>query len=189
MKRRIALKQLGLITAGAMLMPGCVKKTTPSTLALKHLTITGDQEGMIAEIAETIIPGTDIPGAKQMNLQSFILKMVDDCQDTETQQKFQTGLKEFEEKVKKKFSKPFAAVTPEEKKSFLLEIEEQLRNSESVSSTPVTDFYALTKRYTIQGFANSEYVMTNVHGYKMIPGKFVGCVQIKDTNDIQTVMG
>lgn len=189
MKRRIALKQLGLITAGAMLMQACVKQTKPSTLVLKHLTVTGDQEDLIAEIADTIIPATDIPGAKQMNLHSFILRMVDDCQNTETQQKFQTGLKAFEEQAEKKFSKSFTTVTPEQKKAFLLEIEQLSNNSESATKTPVSDFYALTKQYTIQGFGNSEYIMTHVLGYKMIPGKFVGCVPIKDNNDIQTVMG
>jgi hypothetical protein len=31
--------------------------------------------------------------------------------------------------------------------------------------------------------------MTNVHKYNMIPGRFEGCVEIKDKIDIQTIIG
>lgn len=190
MNRRIAIKQLGFITAGAMLLPSCVKPARPVSVALKHLSITGEQEGMLAEIAETIIPATDIPGAKQMNLQAFVLRMVDDCQTPEAQKQFETGLTSFEDEVKKKYSKSFEECTPEERKSFLLEVEKQAKEDrEARKENPLTTFYSMTKRYTMQGFTSSEYVMTKVLVYNMVPGKFLGCVQIKDKNDIKTIIG
>lgn len=177
-----------MITAGAMLLPACVKHSTPGTMTLKHLTLTGDQEALVAEIAETIIPGTDIPGAKQMNLQSFILKMVDDCQGKEAQQKFQTGMKDFEALADKKYGKSFAECTQEEKKAFLTEVDANAK-AEGESPTALSDFYSMTRRYTILGFTNSEYIMTNVLVYNMIPGRFEGCVKVNDANDIKTVIG
>ncbi len=190
MNRRIALKQLGLVTAGAMLLPGCLKQVRPLSVALNNLSVTGEQEGLLAEMAESIIPATDIPGAKALNLQAFVLRMVDDCQDADAQKNFETGLSQFDEAVVTKFKKPFEECSAKERKEFLLEIDFTAKaERESDKSTPVSVFYSLVKRYTIQGFLNSEYIMTNVLVYNMIPGKFVGCVPVKDKNDIKTVIG
>ena len=46
---------------------------------------------------------TDIPGAKALNVHHFILKMVDDCQDKESQQQFISGLSIIEKAVKEKY--------------------------------------------------------------------------------------
>jgi hypothetical protein len=190
MNRRIALKQLGFISAGALLLPSCVKQERQVSITLKNIAITGDQEALLSEIAEAIIPATDTPGAKEMNLQSFVLRMVDDCQDNETQKEFERGLNEFEKAVDKKYSKPFAECTASERKTFLMETEELAKqNRKNDKKTPLTTLYSLTKRYTVQGFVSSEYIMTNVLVYNMTPGKFIGCVPIKDKNDILTVIG
>ena len=190
MNRRIALQQLGFISVSALLLPSCVTQERKVSIALKNITITGDQEVLLSEIAEAIIPATDAPGAKEMNLQSFVLRMVDDCQDSETQKEFERGLGEFEKAVDKKYSRSFAECTPSERKAFLLETEELAKQArKNDTKTPLTTLYSLTKRYTVQGFVSSEYIMTNKLVYNMTPGKFVGCVPIKDKNDILTVIG
>ena len=50
-------------------------------------------------------------------------------------------------------------------------------------------FYSIAKRHTIRGYLSSEYIMTNVLVYNMIPGRYNGCIEIKDKNDLQTVIG
>lgn len=191
MNRRIALKQLGLITAGAALLPACVKEAAkPASIALKNLKIGGSQEAILAEVAETLIPATDMPGAKEMNLQQFVLRMVDDCQPADAQKDFETGFAEFEQAVDKKYGKSFDDLSSADRKSFLTELDQTAsaeRGKESLSA--LSKFYGMTRRYTIQGFTSSEYVLTNVLPYNMIPGKFVGCVFITDKNDIKTIIG
>ncbi|MEJ1240397.1 gluconate 2-dehydrogenase subunit 3 family protein [Chryseolinea sp. T2] len=189
--RRNALKQLGLLTAGVALLPGCVKDAPKTaSITLKNIHVSGSQEATLAEIAETLIPTTDIPGAKAMNAHQFVLRMIDDCQPQETQKDFEKGFAEFEEAVEKKHGKSFEELTPADRKSFLTEIDATAkaeREKDNLSS--VSKFYSLVRRYTIQGFTSSEYVLTNVFHYNMIPGKFVGCVPIQDKNDVKTVMG
>ncbi|HEX6891328.1 MAG TPA: gluconate 2-dehydrogenase subunit 3 family protein, partial [Chryseolinea sp.] len=123
MKRRIALKQLGFITAGAMILPSCVQQVKQATIPLRNIIVNGDQEALLAEIAEAIIPATDIPGAKALNIHHFVLKMVDDCQDKESQQQFTSGLSLVEKAVKERFDKGFEECSAEERKQFLLELE------------------------------------------------------------------
>jgi hypothetical protein len=117
MKRRIALKQLGFITAGAMILPSCVQQVKQATIQLTNIIVNGDQEALLAEIAETIIPATDIPGAKALNVHHFVLKMVDDCQDKESQQQFISGLSQIEKAVKEKLTNPFEECSAEERKN------------------------------------------------------------------------
>ncbi|HTF19844.1 MAG TPA: gluconate 2-dehydrogenase subunit 3 family protein [Chryseolinea sp.] len=191
MNRRIALKQLGLITAGAALLPACAKEAAKATsIALKNIQVSGGQEVVLAEIAETLIPATDIPGAKAINLQQFILRMVDDCQSTEAQKDFEKGFAEFEQAVDKKYGESFAELSAADKKAFLTELDKTAKaEREKEDLSPLSKFYSTTRRYAIQGFTSSEYVLTNVLPYNMIPGKFIGCVPITDKNDIKTVIG
>lgn len=191
MNRRLALKQLGVITAGVALLPGCVKEAPKAaSIALKHLNISGTQESVVAELAETLIPSTDLPGAKAMNLQQFVLRMVDDCQPSESQQEFVKGLQEFQTAVDKKFGKSFDALSSDEKKAFLIEVDAAAQaEREKDNMSAVSKFYSLTRRYTVQGFTTSEYVLTEVLPYNMLPGKFLGCVPVTDKNDIKTIIG
>jgi hypothetical protein len=191
MNRRIALKQLGLITAGAAMLPACVKEAAKATsIALKNIQVSGGQEAVLAEIAETLIPATDMPGAKAMDVQQFILRMVDDCQPTEAQRDFEKGFIAFEEAVDKKFGKSFEELSAEDKKTFINELDATAKaEREKENLSALSKFYSLTRRYTIQGFTSSEYVLTKVLPYNMIPGKFIGCVPITDKNDIKTIIG
>ena len=191
MNRRIALKQIGFISAGVMLLPACVRQAKEVSITLKNIVITGDQEALLSEIVQTIIPATDIPGAKDLNVHQFVLRMVDDCYDTENQQKFVTGLLHVEESTKKRFDKSFEDCTTEERITFFKELAEK-KEPEMMSDgkeSQLPAFYSLTKRHTIQGYMSSEYIMTKVLVHNMIPGRFDGCVQIKDKNDIQNVIG
>ena len=190
MNRRLALKQLGFVTAGAMLLPGCVKEARQATVSLTNLKITGDQEAIIAELVETIIPETDIPGAKSLKVPEFVLRMVDDCQSPEVQKEYEQGTAAFSEAVEKEFGESFDALTPEKRKVFLEGIERKMKDEQANGKlSPLSSFYATTKRYTIQGFTNSEYIMTHQLPYNMLPGKFIGCVPITDKNNILTVIG
>ena len=51
-----------------------------STNNLPSITyLTDNQDALLASIVETIIPETDIPGARSLNVHTFIQKMVKDC--------------------------------------------------------------------------------------------------------------
>jgi len=196
MNRRYAIQQLGLMTAGAMLLPGCIREPKKVSIALKNIAITGDDEQALADIVEALIPATDTPGAKELNVHQFVLRMVDDCQDTEHQQHFVTGLSQIDEAAKKRFNKSFEDCSLAEKQQWLNEWDERSKMEKSEEETMVDgkvnripQFYSLTKRYSIQGYLSSEFIMTNVMAYNMIPGRFDGCIEIKDKNDIKTIMG
>ncbi len=84
MTRREALRNCFIITVGTALLPSCMQKDKAS-VALKNLEVNTDQEKLIAELSETIIPKTDTPGAKDVYAHLFVLKMVDDCYEKKDQ--------------------------------------------------------------------------------------------------------
>lgn len=174
MNRRSSIKNLIIISAGAALLPSCLQDKKKSSLSLKNIKIDGKDEDILSVLSETIIPKTSAPGAKDVSAHLFALMMIDDCYDPSAQDKFVKGLKAFEELSEKKFNKSFQKCTPSERANLLKSIESKNNIPENVAF-----FYNTMKRLTIQAFTSSEYYLTKVHVYQLVPGKFYGCVPVK----------
>ncbi len=176
MKRRAALKDLVIIAGGITLLPSCLHHPGKASIALKNLDISADQERLLAEIASTIIPQTDTPGAREMGSHLFVLKMLDDCYEKDVQQKFIQGLYQLENSTKKRFGNSFVNCTVDQKEKVLQGVE----NKESYHAQ-VYDFYKIMKERTIQGYLTSKYVLLNIEKYELIPSvKYNGYYRIKN---------
>ena len=172
--RRVAIQQLALIWAGVALFPSCLHNDEKVSIPLKRIHIEPADESMLAELAETILPKTDSPGAKDLAAHLFALKMVDDCFTPANQQKYIQGMKNFESQVMKNTGKSFAENSIADRQKIVAELDQQKTATDDLSF-----FYQSTKRLTIQAYTTGEYYMTKIRGYKMIPGKFQGCVPLK----------
>jgi hypothetical protein len=174
LNRRVAIQQLLMIWAGVALLPGCLQTEQKVSIPLKDIQITPADENMLAELAETILPKTDSPGAKDLSAHLFALKMVDDCYTKVNQDKFIQGMKDFESFVMKKTGKSFVENNASERQAIVAELDQQKAASEGMGY-----FYQSTKKLTVQAYTTCEYYLTKIRGYKMIPGKFQGCIPLK----------
>ena len=177
MNRRTVIKNFLVFSAGAALIPSCLHEDSKAPILLKNIKVSGDQERMLAELAETIIPKTNTPGAKDISSHLFILMMVDDCYATADQQKFMKGMEQFEAMSKKDSGESFLQSSAMQKKELLKKIESKKDVPEEVVA-----FYETTKRLTIQSFTSSKYFLTNIQVYELIPGRFHGCVPVKNNS-------
>ena len=134
----------------------------------------GDQEKMMAELCEAIIPATDTPGAKDISAHLFALMMVDDCLTKEEQQKFVAGLKAFEQKTKKDFNKAYLDLSPAQKESLLKELE-----AANPAKEDTAFFYSTVKKLTIRAYTTSKFFLTKVQVYELVPGRWHGSVPVK----------
>jgi hypothetical protein len=173
MDRRSGIKNLIIISVGAALLPSCLQEERKSSLTLMNIKIDKKGEGLLAELCETIIPNTATPGAKDVSAYLFALMMVDDCYPSDSRDKFVKGLKGFEQLSKQKFGESFVKTSPEEKSQLLKAIENKNEINENVAF-----FYSNMKRLTIQAFTSSQYYLTKVQVYQLVPGKFYGCVPV-----------
>lgn len=190
MQRRTALKQLGLLAGAVILLPHCTGKETAkqATLSLHNLKITGNQENALTALVDALIPKTDLPGARELNVPQFVWRMVDDCTDEANQQNFLSGLDQVRAVADQKFGKALDLCSASELQSLLKDIEEnKIITQDNVNH--IQDFYKPFRSYTIRGFLGSEPIMTNVFGYNMIPGRFTGVVEINASSDLKTILG
>lgn len=169
MQRRVALKNMAA-AVGLMSLPAWASSWNTSSVAAGPATFTPGQEALLAEIVETIIPATDTPGAKTLGVHQFVQKMVADCFGKEVQKGFANGLKGVEETARKNGAASFAALDPAGRTALLQSLE--------AGSDPDKEFYGLVKGLTIRGYLASEYVMTNLTHYEMMPGRYHGCVPV-----------
>ena len=137
------------------------------------MSIDADQEKLLAELAETIIPATTTPGAKDISAHLFALKMLDDCYKPEDQQKFVTGMAQFEKICKTKNERSFVDCTAQQRAFLLTDIESKKDQDDELSF-----FYATIKKLTIQAYTTSKFYLTNVRVYELVPGRFHGCVPV-----------
>lgn len=163
-----------IIAGGIAIMPSCSNEPGKASIDLKKININADQETLLAEVAETIIPKNDMPGAKDLNLHLFTLKMVDDCHNEEDQKAFIEGLNSIDEVAKSKYGRGFAACGPKQKIDLLNAI-----SKEEGDAKGATAFLKIAKRRIIQGFMNSKYVMTDLKKYELVPGRYNGYFPVK----------
>jgi hypothetical protein len=174
LNRRSAIKQFLFVSAGMALIPSCLQEKSKPAVELNNFKISADQESLLAELSESIIPKTTSPGAKDISAHSFVLKMVDDCRSKEDQEKFLAGLSAFEMQAEKISGKSFIRQSPVERKAVLDEMEKNKDSKEDIIS-----FYKTMKRLTIQAYSSTEFFLTKVQVYELVPSRYHGCVSVK----------
>ncbi|MCH6201795.1 gluconate 2-dehydrogenase subunit 3 family protein [Aquiflexum sp. LQ15W] len=183
MKRRDALRSLALITGGLVLVPSCDFSKEDILSAYQNLQITPSLQQLLKEIAGTIIPGGDIKSAAEIEVQDFILVMVNDCIDAGGHKSFMQGLQGFEDFSKKSGGSAFSKLDQAGRKAVVkaaLEVEVATDAKPEDPQKATKEFIAMAKRFTIQGFMMSEYIQTQVKPYSLIPGDYQGAVLISD---------
>ncbi|WP_276496646.1 gluconate 2-dehydrogenase subunit 3 family protein [Pontibacter litorisediminis] len=166
MDRRSVVKGLLIFAGGAAVLPSCVLEEGKASIPLRHLDVSAGQEELLAEVVETILPATDTPGAKDMGLHLFTLKMLDDCYGAEEQQAFMAGMDAFAELTKAQAGKRFTKCSPEQRRAVIATI------NGGEAPEEVLTFYRILKNETIKGYLNSQLVMTTLRVYELVPGRY-----------------
>jgi Ca2+-binding EF-hand superfamily protein len=171
MQRRSAIKNIALTIGGAMILPSWANAWDRESLQNSRF-ISPSQDAFLAEIVETIIPKTNTPGAKDLNVHQFVQRMVKDCYDKKAQETFSKGFDLVDTSTKSNFSKMFLECDAKQR----LEVLNKMSKSENSDEK---NFVQLVKGLTIQGYLKSEYVMTNIKKYEFAPARYHGCVPVK----------
>lgn len=168
MRRRLALQQLGIMLGGTALVPHFLMGGKLRPIMLENLSWK-DKEPLAAALANTILPKTDIPGATDLGVHLFVLKMVEDCYQEEDQHRFLRGLELLDELAFQRFGKSFSKCAAKDQSSLVQTIEDK-----SDIPDDLLHCYVLFKQRTIQGFMSSEYIMTQHGKYEVAPGRYNG---------------
>jgi hypothetical protein len=176
MKRRTALRSLALVVGGTIALPAWAKAWNPDVLAaIPNGLATPNQEALLAAVVDTIIPTTDSPGAKDLGVHVFLLKMLADCYEKTEQTRFLNGLDELEKNARSAYGKSFIACSETQRLAYLQGLEEAAKSV----PTETNPFFPFLKNMTIQGYLNSAFVMRDVFKYELVPARYHGCVPVK----------
>jgi gluconate 2-dehydrogenase gamma chain len=188
--RREALRRAALLMGAALSAPaisgvlsGCSAKPT---IDWKPEFLSGDQGMLISEVAEIIIPRTDTPGAKEVGVPGFIDKMLKDVYSKEDQDRFLSGLTEFDENAKKETGDSFIEMDADDQVAYVTRIHKE--GVEKVRSAPADPkpFIMMVKELTLLGYFTSEVGATQVLQYVAVPGAYKGCVPLSQAGNGKT---
>lgn len=138
---------------------------------------------LIAEIAETIIPRTDTPGAKDAKVELFIIAMVKSCLPLKEQHTYKEGLELVDSKCLWKYGAPFAACEMQQRIALLQEFEAQdswmpLLLLKVKHKLLGRSFMAIFKDLTITGYCTSKEGAQLGLAYDYIPMTYQGCLHM-----------
>lgn len=183
MDRREALSRVGLLLGGTVIggnlfLQGCTSDSA-SVSSVQDL-FKPDQVAYLNEIAETILPATKTPGAKEAKVGEFIGVMVRDCYTADDQKVFVEGLKKLEDASKKKNSKSFMESTPEQRTALLVDLDKEQKDyQKDKKDDQPNHYFRMIKELTLLGFFTSEPGATKALRYVAVPGKYDGNVPYK----------
>ena len=167
MKRRTAIRNIGLVTGGLFLMPSCNFSEERIPIVLNKLKITTDEEILLESIVDTILPETNTPGGLALKVQNFIWIQMDDCASPEQQTSYLSGLRSFNALVRERYYDDFISLNAEKR----LQILSELMGGKDTPSS-ILEFLNTTKHTAVWGYKNTQYYLTNLMPFQLIPGAF-----------------
>ncbi|MBO9874731.1 MULTISPECIES: gluconate 2-dehydrogenase subunit 3 family protein [Xanthomonas] len=184
MERRELLKMIFAATGAAMVgLPALVHAQAPAAGA-KALFSAADID-TLDEIAETILPRTRTPGAKDAAAGAFMAKFVADCYTARQQATFRAGLAE----IDKRAGGRFVALSPQARTELLRALDAEARtHAVDVTDTGTAEAadamphpFTMLKQLTIFGFFTSEIGATEVLRYVAVPGRYEDITYVPGT--------
>lgn len=219
MNRRQAVQRVSLLLGGSILgaelflqtgcKPGSKEKGAGDAADTASPYFTAAEIAFLDEIAETILPRTATPGARDAKVGAFMNVMVRDCYTQDDQKIFKEGMdaikKRSEEKYQADFMKMQAAQRTElltaldkeakdyadspdyKTRKYALDKEESIKDSVERSKgnfgyskrSMPQHYFRMMKELTLLGFFTSEPGATKALRYAAVPGKYDPCMPYK----------
>ncbi|MBQ0734230.1 gluconate 2-dehydrogenase subunit 3 family protein [Aquimarina celericrescens] len=195
--RRQALKNIGLSVGYIAATPTILSVLQSCTSEIKldwvPQLLSEDEAKILDQLVDLIIPETDIPGAKSLNVPMFIDKYMNEVAKKEEAAMFkrsaglvleELGVNE-DRPVKKIKIEEYDALlskylksTKEQQETYNREVAQikSLKDFESLSNeVSIFSFLSAVRDLSIWGFKTSEEIGENVLAYAPVPGEQIGC--------------
>lgn len=189
MDRREAIKKTVLLTGAALsastitaILQGCQPDPT-SMLDWQPAFFTTDQATLLAEVAETILPATDTPGAKDIGVPAFIDQLTASCFTEEEQGVLVSGLNEITEKAQQTYKQSFNDLSTADRLTLLNAIDKDAQQKEKENPKERDKEYSgflRLKQLVLLGYFTSEKIGTEVTAFQPIPGQYKPCIPYEE---------
>lgn len=201
MERRELLKMIAAATGMAFVGGEVWAAGLTGPAAASKSLFSASDIALLDEIAETILPKTSTPGAKDAGCGAQMAVQITDCYNATEQGWFVDGLKQLRARSQQDYKLDFMQLSKEQRHQLLvkLDVEAKARNAEIYASAndstnsrkkssantgkSVADntphYFTLLKQLTLFVFFTSKVGATEVLRYSAIPGKYEGNLPYK----------
>ncbi|HVT85331.1 MAG TPA: gluconate 2-dehydrogenase subunit 3 family protein [Chitinophagaceae bacterium] len=208
MNRRELLKMIAVVTGSALigsefLLEGCKNPSATSSVGF-----TDDDIAFLNEVAETILPATQSPGAKAANVGQFMTVVVTDCYEETDQKTFHEGMQNLKDACKKMHGVSFMKADSKQRNELLVALDKEAKdhqkqkndfdkaqsekekeefakgNTNFKKETMPSHYFTLMKQLTLWGFFTSKEGITQALKYVPVPGRFDSCIDYKKGDKI-----
>lgn len=182
MKRREALKNLGLATGFFVATPSIISLLQSCTSEASSWTpeFLSVEEGIIlTNLVDIILPKTDIPSATEVNVPQFIDKYINEVLSDEDQAMVKRAFGNIISVLKPKAEDKISKVTQEDYKALLDnhmllkdEVDQEREANPEAQEMTKSEFLNNLKWMTINAYRTTEQIGENVLAYDPIPGAY-----------------
>lgn len=173
MDRRNVVKKIVIASGSLITLPFWITACSDHDKASTHFSSfsTTEQE-ILAAVTDAIIPAGNAIGALSVGIDKYLQKLFDSCFEKEVQDNIKTQLNGLEKNAREGYKRSFAKCDQKQREELLLKLSLSDNKQEK-------DFFGLIKSETINGFSTSKEVLLKYFHYKVAPGHYYGCVEVK----------
>ncbi len=192
MDRREVLKATSLfvgyaLTAGtaSAILNGCKADTSTGW---KPKSFSADEDNLMAEVCESILPKTDTPGAKDAMCHRWIDEYVSVFKTEDEIKHLKEGLKAFDSHAKSKYSKAFVSLNPTEKEEILAILFKESKDYKDATGKK-PHIFNFMRENTISGYFTSEVgAKGGLCDFSPVPGPYQGCLPYTATSKAAVIL-
>ena len=177
--RRAAIERVmalvgGTLVGGSALWSGC--RRAPSDKAGQPKV----DVALLDQVAETILPATDTPGAKAAKVGAFMAMMVADCYDEAEQRTFYQGIEQLDQRSRTVNRVDFLAATPAQRTALLTTLDREQHDYMAAKQTDQpAHYFRMMKELALLGYFTSELGATQSLRYVAVPGRYDPCLDLQ----------
>lgn len=175
-RRALTLAGAATLLGSGTLLAACSERA-PRTEAARATGFTDAEIAWLDEVAETILPETETPGAKAAEIGAFLALMVTDTYDPDGQRRFRDGMRALEAECEQAFGGGFLTIRPSQRLSLLERLDREQHAAFQVAAPDEPPHYfRVIKELTLLGYFTSEIGYTLALRYVESPGRFEPCL-------------
>mgnify|MGYP003670703602 FL=1 len=185
LNRRDILERMAMVTGGAVSLTllsacdgGVSVPENVENIDLKALN--KEQLDLVADLADAIIPDTQTPGAKSVNVHYFVDELAANWMTAKQRTNFLDNLTALDQRIKDERGSSFSNLSADAKNAALDSFGLELLTAASGNGAGEKHIYLELRELIIFGYYTSEVGASEELLYDPIPGGYKGCIPFDD---------
>ncbi len=179
LSRRSAIKRVALLigaTLSPALLDGIARARSAGGTTSRPAHLSAAQFAIVDAIAERILPRTDTPGARDVQVPQFIDVMFGAHLTAADKKTWSDGISDIDARSQRAHRKGFAQLTAGQQEALLKAVAVESQRKERT-------FFHQVRDLTMIGYFTSEPVGRNVTQFDPIPGRFDACLPLSEAGN------